>query len=133
MTVEAITELPQYRRGTRNLTMTERVIAEVLAVLADALYEDSPQMSRDESIEAAELLLGDRPAVLMQHAQDLYASHADLSWKQAVDGAAMQLGYIPFPASRSPRGFPRGFRIEALGPAGARSAGRPVEGPDPTG
>ncbi|WP_371503556.1 hypothetical protein OG871_40070 (plasmid) [Kitasatospora sp. NBC_00374] len=133
MTVEAITELPQHRRGTRNLTMAQRVISDVLAALADALYEDSPQMTRDESMEAAALLLGDRPAVLMQHAEDLFAAHADLNSNQAVNGAAMQLGYLPFPPSGSPHGFPRGFRIEALAPAGARAAGPADEGPDPTG
>ncbi|MFJ9520615.1 hypothetical protein ACIRPK_20480 [Kitasatospora sp. NPDC101801] len=133
MTVEAITDLPQHRRGTRNLTMTQRVFSDALIILADALYEDSPQMSRDESMEAADLLLGDHPALLMQRAQDLYAAHADLTWNHAMDGAAMQLGYLPLPSPGSPHRIPRGFRIEALAPAAARVAGRVDEGPDPTG
>ncbi|MFJ9447897.1 hypothetical protein ACIRRH_39630 [Kitasatospora sp. NPDC101235] len=79
------------------------------------------------------LRLLDREVDLLQHAQDLYAAHADLTWNQAVDGAAMQLGYLQPPHSGNPHGFPRGFRIDALAPAGAQPTDRVDGGPGPTG
>ncbi|MFC8453097.1 hypothetical protein [Kitasatospora sp. NPDC057223] len=141
VTVETTTELPQYRRGTRNLTTAQRLISEILADLADALYEDSPKMTREESVETAARLLGDRPTVLLRHAQDLWDAHTDLTWNQAMNGAAMRLGNLQPPPTGIPRGLPRGFRIDALaligGPGGSgpsrRSAGpdRVNPGPDP--
>ncbi|MFE7635049.1 hypothetical protein ACFU7Z_13595 [Kitasatospora sp. NPDC057518] len=84
----------QYRKGTRTLTPGQRALADEIETLAHVLYEAWPDMTRAEAVEAATRFLGDRPAVLVERASALYDAHADLTWRQALDGAALQLGYL---------------------------------------
>ncbi|MCP2313978.1 hypothetical protein [Kitasatospora paracochleata] len=98
VTDDSTPEQPQFRKGTRDLTPTQRVLADEIAERAELLYEGSPDLTRAEAVEAAARQLGDRPKELIQQAHRLYDAHADLTWRQAVHGAALQLGYLPPPS-----------------------------------
>ncbi|MEV7123760.1 hypothetical protein [Kitasatospora griseola] len=98
MILDQSAELPKYRKGTRNLSLTERALADLIVPLAADLYERG-KLTREQAADAAVRLLGDLPDVLLQRAHAFYDAHADLTWRQAVELAGVELGHVQLPST----------------------------------